>query len=74
MLVLKTLQQMHGNHGLYVNKVIERLPNLKDAPLPHELEAIHRVAWFPGGAAAGAALLASGGAAGLVRVQWVHKQ
>lgn len=39
------------------------------ARLPHEQEAVHRVAWWPGGSQA--AWLASGGAAGVLRLQWI---
>ncbi len=71
-LVIKSTQHMLSGHSLYAGKVQERMPNLKAARFPQELEALHRVAWYPGGA--GAAWLASGGAAGVVRLQWVARR
>ncbi|KAL4458983.1 hypothetical protein ABPG75_013848 [Micractinium tetrahymenae] len=71
-LAVRTPGQMARDHGLFAGKVMERMAELKRARLPEDLEAVHRVAWSAH--TSGAAWLASGGAAGLVRCQWIQSQ
>ncbi|EFN53310.1 hypothetical protein CHLNCDRAFT_136985 [Chlorella variabilis] len=72
-LVVKLQRELVQEHGLFSGKVVERMPNLKGARLPDEQEAVHRVAWSRHAGGAGA-WLASGGAAGLVRIQWIQSK
>ncbi len=60
------------NGGLYDDRVVERLPQLaaSGGELPAAAQALHRLAWAA--AARGGAWLAAGGAAGVVRLQWVE--
>lgn len=58
------------DHGLFAGRVEERRRQVaKAATLPPEAQAVTRVAWGP--AVGPAAWLASAGAAGVVRCQWV---
>jgi hypothetical protein len=61
------------NGGLYVDRVVERAAALAAAAgaLPDRAQAVQRLAWAPGVSAAGAAWLAAGTGAGLVRCTWV---